>query len=263
MFLEDLVMLKKIWLLALVVTAVLLSAAPVLADGDFYVIAGGGRAVGTAITPTTPLPLTISQPGFYYLTGNLTYSNTSGTANAITIAADEVTLDLMGFRITGPGANIGNDSTGHGIAVNSNVNNVEVRNGSVKNFYYAISAGYGASGSNYRLANLKTSGCKTGIVVNLNGGTITGCQSSNNNSYGFYTNGECNIIDRNIAYNNSTAGFFLPTGGIVTNNVAYSNGYGFELSGHDYQLVDHNSSYSNTTNNWFANAGVTKGLNTP
>jgi hypothetical protein len=45
-----------------------LSAAPVLADGDFYVIAGGG-GVGTKISS---LPYTITKPGFYYLAGNVT-----------------------------------------------------------------------------------------------------------------------------------------------------------------------------------------------
>jgi len=57
---------KKLWYLAMV-AAVLLSAAPVSADGEFYVIAGGGAAVGTKISN---LPYTINNPGFYYLTGN-------------------------------------------------------------------------------------------------------------------------------------------------------------------------------------------------
>ncbi len=89
---------KRHALVFVTLAALLGLSQPVLAD-DIYVVAGGGRAVGTAITPTTPLPYTISQPGFYYLTGNLTYS---GSASAICISRLGVTLDLMGFNITNP-----------------------------------------------------------------------------------------------------------------------------------------------------------------
>ena len=65
---------RKYWLL-LLVFAVLLNGNPVLADGDFYVVAVGG-GVGTKITS---LPYIITNPGFYYLTSNLSYS--SGTSD--------------------------------------------------------------------------------------------------------------------------------------------------------------------------------------
>src|SRR5688572_18815184 len=50
--------------------------------------------------PITNLPFTISQPGSYYLTTNLTSATTG-----ITIAASGVTLDLLGFELAGvPGS---------------------------------------------------------------------------------------------------------------------------------------------------------------
>ncbi|MBU4448351.1 MAG: hypothetical protein KKD99_07175, partial [Proteobacteria bacterium] len=67
--------------------------------------------VGTKITS---VPYTISSPGFYYLGGNLTYS---GTGSAISVDADNVTLDLMGFSLTGAGKSISN------CGINPNVNN--------------------------------------------------------------------------------------------------------------------------------------------
>jgi hypothetical protein len=85
------VMRRKIWLLALV-GAVLLGVSPALADGDFYVVVVPG-GVGTKITS---LPYTITAPGFYYLTGNLTCPSGVG----ITINSDDVTIDLMGFRLS-------------------------------------------------------------------------------------------------------------------------------------------------------------------
>ncbi len=47
-------------------------------------------------TPIDSLPLTISQPGSYYLTGNLTTASFG-----IFVDAPDVTIDMMGFSITG------------------------------------------------------------------------------------------------------------------------------------------------------------------
>jgi len=60
----------------------------------------GVRAPGT---PISSLPFTITQPGSYYLTRNLSVAS----GNGITIDADGVTLDLMGFTLSGPGSNTG------------------------------------------------------------------------------------------------------------------------------------------------------------
>src|SRR5436190_2248196 len=47
-------------------------------------------------TPISSVPFTISASGSYYLTGNLAVT----TGTAITISADNVTLDLNGFTIS-------------------------------------------------------------------------------------------------------------------------------------------------------------------
>ncbi len=132
----------KLWLLAWV-AAVLLSAGPVLADDGFYVIAGGGKAG----TPINSVPATISSPGMYYLNGYLTSTPTN--QNGITINASDVTLDLMGFTLTGPGKTSG--SSNSGIQINSSTN-VEIRNGSVINFGYN---GIGGSGTAIRVIGLR------------------------------------------------------------------------------------------------------------
>lgn len=50
--------------------------------------------------PIDTLPFTISQPGSYYLTGDLT--PLSSGSNGVEINSDHVTLDLNGFAIHGP-----------------------------------------------------------------------------------------------------------------------------------------------------------------
>jgi hypothetical protein len=84
---------KRSLLLALVLS-IMVTTGPVLADGEFYVIAGGG-GVGTKISS---LPYTINSPGFYYVTGNLSNPINSG---GIIVSVDDVTIDLMGFRLGG------------------------------------------------------------------------------------------------------------------------------------------------------------------
>jgi hypothetical protein len=107
---------KRFLLLALVFS-VMVTTGPVLADSDFYVIAGGGATVGTKISS---VPFIINTPGFYFFSRNLDHS---GTEPAIFVNADNVTIDLMGFSLSHTG--IG--GLGMGIALGSN--NVEIRNG--------------------------------------------------------------------------------------------------------------------------------------
>lgn len=76
---------------------------------------------------STPSLYKITQPGSYYLTGNVTgVINKSG----IEIAASNVTLDLNGFELVG----VTGTASVHGIyATPTGLANVSVRNGSVRN----------------------------------------------------------------------------------------------------------------------------------
>lgn len=184
---------RQLW--GLILVGMLLGLAQP-AWGDFYVVVAGG-GVGT---PITSAPYNITQPGFYYLKGNLSYT---GTGNAIAIAASEVTLDLMGFSIAGPGS-----SSGYGIYINNAMNNVEVRNGAVKNFNVGID---GSAGVNRRLANLRVSGCAYGINDLSSSAIITGCQATNNTNTGIRSTGTDVIIDKNTSSYNAS-GFYLQGG---------------------------------------------------
>lgn len=105
-------------------------------------------------TAITALPYEINASGSYYLTGPL-FSATSG----ITVNASDVTIDLMGFTISGT------NSTGHhGIHVaggtDVELSNVVIRNGGITTFDYGI------------------------LVENTRGGEISGIISHQNTSNG-------------------------------------------------------------------------------
>src|SRR5262245_47728812 len=97
---------------------------------------GASPARGETVncTPITSLPAVITVQGIYCLTGNLNTAITSGTA--ITIDANNVVLDLNGFKLGGLAAGPG--TLAFGIrAVNRA--NITIKNGTVRGFFYGIS----------------------------------------------------------------------------------------------------------------------------
>lgn len=77
-------------------------------------------------TPIRTLPYTINVPGSYYLARDLVASNFPGPiANGIVVSANNVPIDLNGFRLEGSGA------SGSAIAVSDNYENLRVFNGMI------------------------------------------------------------------------------------------------------------------------------------
>lgn len=86
-----------------------------------------------AASPAIPAAgphITISQPGSYYLTGNITVAS----GNAIVISASDVTLDLNGFTVSGPANQASSNYCIHTV----NAGNISVKNGTVSNMGYGI-----------------------------------------------------------------------------------------------------------------------------
>src|SRR4051794_34078108 len=88
----------------LVLSALTFSAAAQVTDQYGVILIDQQHAQVSGIGPGdgSGFPVTISQPGSYKLTSNLTVA--SPTSNGIVIQADNVTLDLNGFSISGPRA---------------------------------------------------------------------------------------------------------------------------------------------------------------
>ena len=142
--------------------------------------------------PISSAPFTISQPGSYYLTTNLTVSG----GNAITIAANGVTLDLNGFTI----ASTAPSATGYGIYINSGLRDIAIQNGHIQGgvtnnggVFSGPGFGYGIyySGSapqNVRVSGISVSGCQYhGIYVGSGASTsVENCVVRTVGSYGIF-----------------------------------------------------------------------------
>lgn len=110
----------------------------------------------------------ITQPGSYYLTGNITGEPGK---NGIRIEAPSVTLDLNGFELRGvPGSLRGVD------ALNSP--HAKLRNGNVVDWG---GRGLSLQGEHTTVESINASGCGSiGIRVSDTGSTVRDCHASNN-----------------------------------------------------------------------------------
>ena len=237
---------RKIWLLALV-GAVLLSGSPLWADGEFYVIAGGGGE-GTRITK---VPYEIKQSGFYYLGGNMTIN---ADIDGISVTANDVTIDLMGFSLAGVGSNCGINLNGQ--------SNVEVRNGTVRNFSVAIADKGDGTGANCRISNIRAYNNYRGIYLSGKNALVQACNCSNNDDVGIRV--DSGTVKGNVACDNKNLGIGQYGAGSVIGNIANNNTYyNFSFAHAAKILVDQNSA-SGLAVNYFPNltgSNVIPGVN--
>ena len=210
------------------------------AFAEFYVIAGS-RGVGTQIKS---LPYTISSSGFYYIAKDL---SCAAGSHGITISADNVTLDLMGFSLVGPGGAGGHD----GIYMNARTN-VEIRNGTVRNFTWRGIHEANFEGTGHRIINIRAKdngssiGIGSGISLNGKSHIVERCTAVGNGGYGINV-GAGSTVTGNTCYDNTNDGIYAYYGSTVTGNTCYSNTiYGIHLGGNN--LVDQNTAYNNGTN---------------
>jgi hypothetical protein len=166
-------------------------------------VATGGR---TRIEATTSYPIVIDQAGSYVLTADLTV--TAPDVDAISIEADNVTLDLAGHCLVGPSS-----GTGRGI-YSAERQNIRVRNGVVSGFDYGLQISAGSFGG---------------------GNIVTGVTASDNVSCGIMANNA--IIEDCYAFSNDGVGIRTVRGSIVRDSCARSNGsHGISL--HESSAVD-------------------------
>jgi hypothetical protein len=183
--------------------------------------------------PIDGLPVSISQPGSYYLTGNLSLS-TGG--DGIVIDADDVIIDLNGFALNGAGA------AGCGILVTNNHSNIAIRNGVIREWggsgIQAVNA-YNSMFSDLQCYNNTADGLAAGtfceirnVMASANGGmglfAAQACRmldcTAHDNGIGIYCAGTANEIIRCTAQKSGTMGIFSVTDGIIRDCIVRNNG---------------------------------------
>lgn len=248
--------------LILAVSISLLSVAPVRAQGPLAPPGPPSPAMRSLeqIEPRIPiesLPFTITQPGSYYLTGNLDVE--SGTA-AISIQSDHVSLNLMGFTVSG--------SATYGISVSPTTDDtfesITVRNGTIDGFGIGLRL-LGSVGGLYEDLNIRNASQGVVLTTASSGNVIRRCTIANNSSWGvnFSTSGAGrvvagNVIEDCVIVDNGSHGVRLrvATAGQVVDNIirrctivrngeGASTGVFFEASSAD-GLVSGNQVVDNT-----------------
>jgi hypothetical protein len=124
---------------------------------------------------------------------------------------------------------------------------VEVRNGTVRGFYYGILEA-SSSGASHRVINMRAVNNNTGILLNGKNHLVQDCTGSNNTSTGIHV--VSGKIVGCMACNNSSSGISLSTSGSIINNVADFNYYGFRFWGTPTVLFSRNSASNNTANQY-------------
>ena len=175
-----------------------------------------------ARTPISSLPLTISAPGSYYLTGDLT--GVSGQAG-ITITASYVTLDLNGFSLIGVAGSL------HGIdSTVSVIEDVVIRNGVIRNWGGSGIWAFSTTEVHVEDLRLKSNG-GNGLRVGPRS-IVRDSAASGNGLDGFYLEQNCTLIGCTAA-NNIGSGVTAQPNSLVsaTTSVGHTNQYGIAMSG--------------------------------
>jgi hypothetical protein len=210
----------------------------------------------------------ITQPGSYYLTGNIT--GVVGK-HGIEIAASGVTLDLNGFDMSGVAAMGAFD----GITVSTiGLTNITILNGSVRSWgdegvdlnSVAVSIcrieGVSARGNAGNGIISGSSSSVTDCTANSNGGNgistgitshLTNCSASNNTSNGINASISCTLTGCS-ASTNVGFGIVVGNGGTASNCSAYDNA-GFGISVGLSSTAINCSAYSNAGGGFFVSTG--------
>lgn len=205
-------------------------------------------------TPITNAPYVITQPGSYYLAGNL-----SSTGVGIVVQANGVTLDLMGFTLSGT---VAPGSVGVLVSNTSPVRGFALRNGFIMRFEKGIAA-YNAMNGYYEKLMMVSNGFAGISMVALPGGKLLNnvlrdITLTESFVYGIqFVNlgGDimANTLRDNTVYGSDTGILFSDNGGsfnfgniIIGNTVIDSSDVGISIRG-ARNRIENNHVYSTTT----------------
>jgi parallel beta-helix repeat protein len=201
-----------------------------------------------AATEITSLPWTITTQGSYIIKQNL-----KANWHGIIVKANNVTIDLNGYSIAG-----NNTSGGYGVYMNG-CSNVEIRNGTIRNF--GLCGIYeGSSGDSHRVINVRVVKNKNyGISLDGSNHMVKDCTVSNN--MGGISAGSRSTVSGNAVYSNGYYGIFADAGSTVSGNTADDNAYSGIYAGSG-STISGNTAFGNGNNGISTGSGSTVKNNT-
>ncbi|MEM8930550.1 MAG: right-handed parallel beta-helix repeat-containing protein [Acidobacteriota bacterium] len=191
------------------------------------------------------IPVTLNEPGHYYLIGNL--SNTVTNADGIVIDADNVTIDMNGYTLYGEifTAIDGDD----GIVILGSQTNIKIYNGAVigwggdginalnadfsifKDLHVSLNEGDGLV-TDFNCLMERVTSFSNGLdgIEGDDGSIIFDCTAGGNDDNGIQTS-EGGLVVDSASYDNRIDGFDVGAGSVVKNCSASSNGtFGFDIA---------------------------------
>ena len=195
--------------------------------------------------PIDTLPVTITASGSYYLTGNL--SVTDPAAHGITVNADNVSIDLMGFSITGPGT-----GSGSGLYMDGR-STVTIQNGTIRAFGNSGILENNLTGHAHLVADIRSlENGGAGIRLNGKSHLVRHCVTTNNGNYGIDIGDVSNphstvgsTMTGNTSSHNGGHGIRGVYGCTITNNTSHNNG-GDGIHGYLFAAIIRNTVYRNS-----------------
>ena len=180
-------------------------------NGDNYDIAAGNQLN----ILLCEIPESLDWPCSVKLAGTL--ECTSIGVDGLTVTADNVTIDMDGHALVGPGA-----SSGYGIYQSSSYRNLRIFNGKATGWQGTGKAGVKVDGIDPILSDVQASINHYGIDA-INGGLISGCVADDNANCGIYAGTDSRIADC-ATQNNGGDGIYAGDGSTVSGCVASGNG---------------------------------------
>jgi len=153
----------------------------------------------------------ITQPGSYYLTGNIT--GVLGKSG-IEIGSSRVTLDLSGFHLLGVAGSLS------GIAFDTVRTSIHIGDGFITNWGVDGIRTSTFGGNNLVIERIHSSS-NAGDGIFAHSGTVRNCTVFNNGGRGI---SHANLVQNCTASNNADHGILATTGSLVENCVVQGNG---------------------------------------
>lgn len=197
--------------------------------------------------------MVISEPGMYFIDRNLT---ATAASPVIDITANNVTLDLNGYTLTGPGG-----KNGTGIRVR-NAQGVTVRNGNVQNFAFGVMVA-GSANVTVRELSIRGEGLvvtapppETAIMVAQSRNVVLESNNIYNVGLGIFVRGGMSwgnrIVNNNITsgtngilgicYNPADGDPMAPRGDVISGNHITNFNTGIQMAASSaYNLIKENT----------------------